>query len=149
MHESIAQSLRRLRTDAVDILFLHASRDDLRVLDETAALETLVAAKERGDTRTIGFSGYTPAGFRRALPWCDAIMVVYHPDDTALGNVIDEAADKGVTVIVKKGLASGRLAGPDAIRFILSNANVASVAIGSLSVKHMADNLRAAREVRP
>jgi aryl-alcohol dehydrogenase-like predicted oxidoreductase len=76
-------------------------------------------------------------------------MVTYHPQDTGLQAVMGEAAARGVRVVVKKGLASGRLSAPEAIGWILAQDCVASVVIGSLSLDHMKENLRAACESRP
>jgi len=149
MRRSIDESLRRLRTDAVDLLWLHSSRDDVHVLETTDAAEVLNEAKRSGHARHIGFSGYTIEAFRKALPWCDAVMVAYHPQDRALMEVVREAAARGVTVVVKKGLASGKLPASETIRSVLADRHVASIVVGSLDLGHMLENVRAAREVRP
>lgn len=148
VRESVHSSHRRLRTDAVDLLLVHSSRDDERVLRETDVVETLISLRREGLTRRIGFSGYTPEANRAALTWADAIMVSYHPQDAALAPVMADAAAKGVMVMVKKGLGSGRTAPRDAIPAILRNPAVTSIVIGSLSLEHMGENLRIARTVR-
>jgi len=148
MTASIEESLRRLRTDAVDLLWLHSSRDDVRVLRETDAAEVMAEAKRAGWARQIGLSGYTAEGFRAAFAWCDAVMVEYHAAERGLAEVMHDAASRGVVVIVKKGLASGRVSGAEGIRFLLSNKDVKSVVVGSLSLGHMEENVAAAREVR-
>jgi len=145
---SVEQSLRRLRTDAIDLLLIHSSGDDLRVLRETDVVETLENLREQGVTRGIGFSGYTLEANRAALAWADAIMVCYHPDDASLAPVLDEAGAKGVAVIVKKGLASGRIPPAQAIPWILRNPAVSSVVVGSLNLDHLRENLQLAREAR-
>jgi aryl-alcohol dehydrogenase-like predicted oxidoreductase len=149
MKRSIQESLRRLQTDAVDLLWLHASRDDVQVLRNTDAVEAMIEAKRAGMTRFIGLSGYTAEGFRAARAWCDAVMVAYHAEDVALAGIMREAASDGVVVIVKKGLASGRLSAAEAIRFVLGNGDVTSVVVGSLDLHHMEENLRAAQHARP
>jgi aryl-alcohol dehydrogenase-like predicted oxidoreductase len=148
MTASIEESLRRLRTECVDLLWLHSSKDDMRVLRKTDAVEVTVEARRRGWAKHIGLSGYTAAGFRAAFDWCDAVMATYHAEDRALAEVMREAAMRGITVIVKKGLASGRLSGPEGIRFVLSNKDVKSVVVGSLRLEHMEENVAAAREVK-
>jgi aryl-alcohol dehydrogenase-like predicted oxidoreductase len=57
--QSIERSLRRLRTDRVDLLQLHScSEDELRQGDVVDALRH---AREKGYTRYIGYSGDGPA----------------------------------------------------------------------------------------
>jgi aryl-alcohol dehydrogenase-like predicted oxidoreductase len=141
---SLERSLRRLRTDAVDIVFVHASRDDLAILDETDIVETLQAAKQRGLTRLIGWSGKTVAAEQRALAWADALMVEYHVDDTSHAEILDAAHARGVAVIIKKGLASGRLSPAQAIPFVLAHPGVSSLVVGGLSLDHLRDNVRTA-----
>lgn len=148
IRNSIEQSLRRLRTDVLDIVFIHAPRGDLAVIEEADTVGALLAERERGLIRAVGFSGYTGAAFLKAIVWADALMLEYHPDDRSLEPVIAEAAAKSKMVIVKKGLASGRIAGVQAIRFALANPGVTSLVIGSLSLPHMAENVTIARAVR-
>lgn len=148
MEESVGNSLKRLRTDVLDLLFLHSSRDDVRVLQETDAVETLMRLREKGLVRGIGVSGYTAEAFRRSFDWADAIMVAYHPDDAAMAPVMDEAAKRGISVIVKKALGSGRVPPRDAIPFALGNPAVACVVVGSLRLDHMRENLRIAETVQ-
>ncbi len=145
---SIEQSLRRLRTDVLDIVFIHAPRNDLAVLNDTEVVNTLLSLRDRGDVRAVGFSGYTAEAFRTAIEWVDALMLEYQPEDRALEPVIAEAALGGKFVIVKKGLASGRIAGNQPIEFVLSNAGVTSLVIGSLNLQHMAKNVEIAQSVR-
>ncbi len=145
---SIERSLQRLRTDFLDYVFIHASRDDVRVLDDSDVASTLVACRDEGLVRRIGFSGYSAEAFRASLGWADAIMVEYHRESRSLESVMAEAAAGGVEVVVKKGLASGRLAAADAVRFVLSNADVTSLVIGGLNIEHIRENCRVAAEVR-
>ena len=81
------------------------------------------------------------AGAMLALDWADAVMVEYHADDTSHESVIAEAASRGVGVIVKKALASGRLDPAAAIRFVTSNPHVATAVIGTRSIEHLRANI--------
>ncbi len=146
---SVKTSLRRLRTNVLDLVFIHAPREDVQVLKTTEVVTTLMQLREKGVIRGIGLSGHTMAGFRATLPWADAIMVTYNPDDPSLASVIAEAAARNILVIAKKGLGAGRLSPAKALPWILRNPAVTSVVIGSLSLEHMRDNLRIAQEARP
>lgn len=142
---SVERSLRRLRTEAVDVVFVHAHRDDLAILDHTEVVETLVELRQRGLTRAIGWSGKTVAAESRALAWADVLMIEYHLDEVSHADIITQAQAAGVGVLVKKGLASGRLPAATAIPFVLEQPGVASVIVGGLDLAHMAANVASAR----
>jgi aryl-alcohol dehydrogenase-like predicted oxidoreductase len=146
--KTVEASLRRLRTEVLDLVFIHADRDDVRIVQQTEVVPTLVSLRDAGLVRGIGLSGHTVEGFRAALPWADAIMITYHRDDDTLAPVIDEAHRRGLAVIVKKGLASGRLPAAEALSFVLGNPAVTSVVVGSLSLDHLREDLRIAEQGR-
>ncbi len=148
VRKSVETSLRRLRADVLDLVFIHSSRDDLRVVEHTDAAPTLMSLRDAGLIRGIGLSGYTAEGFRAALPWSDAVMVEYHGDHMILASVIEEANKQGTIVIVKKALASGRLSPSQALAFVLGNPAVTSIVVGSLSLDHIRENLEITRTVR-
>lgn len=137
---SIADSLRKLRTEVLDIVFVHSNGDDLTIQQQTDVVPTLQKLKHLGYVRTIGFSGKTPAGAAVALDWADVVMVEYHLNDTSHADVIAAAASRGIGVVVKKGLASGHLPPTDALRFVLANPHVASVIVGGLNLEHLRAN---------
>jgi aryl-alcohol dehydrogenase-like predicted oxidoreductase len=148
LRQSVRESARRLRTDVLDLVFLHAHQADLMILDETESVDTLRAMKEEGLIRAIGFSGKSTAAARRALAWADVVMVEYHVDDRSHADVIAEAAHAGIGVVVKKGLASGRLDAATATAFVLGTPGVNSLVIGSLSIDHIRENIRYAAAAR-
>jgi len=138
---SVRRSLARLRTDAVDFLFIHSDGDDLRILDRTDAVETFLELRRQGLARFIGLSAKTPEGARRSLQWADAVMLEYHPQNTAMEPVIAEAAAAGIAVFVKKPLASGRIAPAAAIPFLLKNPGVSTIVVGGLNIDHLRQNI--------
>jgi aryl-alcohol dehydrogenase-like predicted oxidoreductase len=146
VERSLQRSLDRLKTDVLDIVFIHSNGDDLHILSDTDVVAVLHEWRDRGAIRAIGLSGKTVAGARAALSWADAIMVEYHLDDRSQAEVITEAAAQGVGVFVKKGLASGRLPPADAIRFVVETAGVTSLIVGGLSLDHFAVNWQTAVE---
>ncbi len=145
---SVDRSLSRLRTDRLDVVFVHSDGDDQAILDTGDALDVLVRRRDRGDIRSIGFSGKTVEGHLAAIATgvVDCLMVEYHELDPTQGPVLKTAADSGVGVLVKKGLASGRLTPETAIPFCLSGPAVASIVIGSLRRDNLARNLEIARD---
>ena len=145
---SLQRSLERLRTDVLDVVFIHSNGEDERLQLETDVVPVLQEWKAAGRIRAIGLSGKTVDGARLALEWADALMVEYHLDDRSHADAITTAAERGVAVFVKKGLASGKLPPDDALRFALSHPGVTSVIVGGLNLEHFAANWRTAIEAR-
>ena len=74
LRESVEASLRRLRTDYLDIVLIHSDGRDAEILRRSDALETLHALKREGKVRASGFSHKTEEGGRLALSRCDVLM---------------------------------------------------------------------------
>lgn len=141
VRESVAGSLRRLKTDVLDVVCVHAPAADVEVLQQTDVVQTLCELRQSGAIRAIGFSGKTVAGAELALDWADVLMVEYHLQDQSHAAVIAEAARRGVGVLVKKGLASGQLPAQAAIPFVVRTAGVSGLVVGGLSLRHLAENV--------
>jgi aryl-alcohol dehydrogenase-like predicted oxidoreductase len=138
---SVERSLVRLHTDILDVVFIHSNGDDLEIQRNTGAVAALADLKQRGFIRAIGLSGKTEAGARLALDWADVLMVEYHFEDQSHAGLIATAAERGVGVAVKKGLASGRLPAAKGIEFVLSNPGIANLVIGGLNIDHLRSNV--------
>jgi aryl-alcohol dehydrogenase-like predicted oxidoreductase len=141
---SVMRSLERLHAEVIDVLLLHSDGRDLWIQNETDAVSILCDLKRRGLVRAIGLSGKTVEGARRALEWADVLMVEYHLEDRSHEGLIVEAADRGIGIVVKKGLASGHLAPRDAIAFVLANPHVSTLIVGGLSLAHFRENVQVA-----
>ena len=143
VHASIARSLERLQTDCLDLVHVHSDGSDQAILDDGSTVSALKEAQDRGEIRFLGFSGKTTKGNLQAVRSgdFDVIMVEYHPLDASQAPVIDAAAENGVGVLIKKGLASGRLSPSEAIPFCLDHPGVTSVVVGSLELAHLEDDL--------
>ncbi len=146
IRRSVECSLRRLRRDALDLVFIHAHGDDVAIQRDTEAVPTLQGLKRAGLIRAIGLSGKTVAGAEHALTWADALMVEYHERDASHAGVIAAAAARGVGVVVKKGLASGHLPAAEAIRYVLGNPHVTSLVVGGLDLEHVEANVQTAAQ---
>jgi len=139
---SLRNSLANLRTDVLDMVLIHAPGDDVRVLTETPVVEVLQEHKAAGTIRAIGFSGKTTEAAQLALAWADVLMVEYHLNDTSHRSIIEQAGQRSIGVVVKKGLAAGRLSPEEAIPFVLNTPGVNSLVIGGLSLAHIEANAR-------
>jgi aryl-alcohol dehydrogenase-like predicted oxidoreductase len=146
---SLERSRMRLRAERIDLVFVHSDGRDEVALATGPALEVLRSAQDRGLVGWVGFSGKTLEGFRAALAArYDALMVEYHPLDATMAPILDEAARSGVGVVIKKPLASGRVAPAEAIPFGLAAPAVASLAIGGLRLDRFAEHVRLAEAYR-
>ncbi len=143
IEHSIHRSLQRLRTEVLDMVFIHASGDDLAILDQSDAVSTLLRLREAGLVRQIGLSAKTVAGARASLDWADVVMVEYHLEDRSAESVIAAASEAGIGVVVKKALASGKLPANEGLQFVLSNPGVSTTVVGTLNLDHMRANLAA------
>ncbi len=139
-YDFTADGLERLKTEALDVLFLHSDGRDLWIQNETDAVPILCDLKARGIVRAIGLSGKSVDGARRALEWADVLMVEYHLQDRSHEDLMAEAAGRGVGIVVKKGLASGHLPTHEAVRFVLANPQVSTLVVGGLSLAHFREN---------
>ncbi|MEM7680317.1 MAG: aldo/keto reductase [Planctomycetota bacterium] len=142
---SLDTSRKRLRSDVIDLVLIHSDGNDQAIQNEGACVEALQEARQRGWVKQIGLSGKTVGGARQALAWADVLMIPLSPDDTSHLPVAAEAAEHGVGVLVKKGLGSGRLSAEQAIPWLMQQPGVTAAVVGSLSIEHMAENLRLAR----
>ena len=147
--DSVTTSLRRLNTEVLDLVLIHSNGQDQQILNQTGVVETLLALRDQGIVRAVGFSGKTVEGAMAVLGWADVIMVEYHIDDTSHAAAIETAAKNDVGVVVKKGLASGRLPADEAVRFVLNNNAAISLVIGGLNIDHLRANVEVASQVRP
>lgn len=148
---SIETSLRRLRREQLDVVLLHSDGDDLRIIEQEAAIETLITLRDAGLIRALGLSSKTVAGGLWSIEHLDCVMATLNPLAQQELPVFQAAADAGKGVLVKKALQSGHGAGAngvrDALQLAFKTAGTASVVIGTLSQKHLRDNLTTASEI--
>jgi aryl-alcohol dehydrogenase-like predicted oxidoreductase len=106
LEQSIARSLARLRTDHVDLLQLHSCpEDELRRGDVLAVLER---ARERGQTRFVGYSGDNGAAvYAISTGRFDVLQTSINvADHEALRLTLPAARAANVGVIAKRPIAN-------------------------------------------
>ncbi|MGI8819861.1 MAG: aldo/keto reductase [Chthoniobacterales bacterium] len=104
--ESIERSLRRLKTECLDLVQLHSCSE--AVLKKGAASEALQTARDRGYTRYIGYSGDSLAArFAVDSGIFDTLQTsISIADQEPLDLTIPEAQKRGMGVIAKRPIAN-------------------------------------------
>jgi aryl-alcohol dehydrogenase-like predicted oxidoreductase len=134
---STEESLRRLRTDHIDVLLLHSNGRDLEILTQTDALEALDRLKKSGKVRAAGISAKTEEGIARACETLDVVMAPFNEKETSLADALKNAHDRGLGVLAIKGLYSGHLEAPRAIEFVLKQPFIDSLILGTINPAHL------------
>ncbi len=103
---SLARSLKRMRTDYVDLLQFHSC--DAETLRDDALIAALARTREQGLARAIGYSGDGPAARAAiALGVFDTLQIsVNLADQEALERALPEAAARDMGVIAKRPIAN-------------------------------------------
>lgn len=104
--ETIENSLRRLKTDYLDIAQLHSC--DKEILRRGESIEALLRAQEKGYTRYIGYSGDNEAArYALELGVFDSLQTsVSVADQTPIDGNIKLASEKNIGVIAKRPIAN-------------------------------------------
>lgn len=113
---SIDESLRKLQTDYVDLLQIHSGSRE--VIEKGETLAAMREAQAAGKVRFIGLSCGKDAALAALQSGdYDTIQISYNVLDRQMEQtVLPLAQEKNVGVIIKDGLAAGRLlAAPDAL----------------------------------
>jgi aryl-alcohol dehydrogenase-like predicted oxidoreductase len=169
---NIEQSLRRLRTDYIDVLQLHSC--DEETLRRGEVINVLRAARDSGKVRYIGYTGEGRAVlYALRSGEFDAVQVsVNVADQSAFELILPLAAECGVGVIAKRPIANGlwrQKERPDdpndqaywdrlqklqyafilgksdfemALRFTLSVRGVHTAIVGTTNPEHLHQNIR-------
>ena len=141
---SVANSLRRLRTDYLDLLLLHADESGVAAIEAAGGFRALRRLRRQGVVRAIGFSGKNVADGRAAMTRSDVLMCTVNASYRQELPVLAECAAAGVGVLIKKPLASGLEKAPEqAIANALALPGITSVVVGTLSCEHLAANAAA------
>lgn len=166
----VEQSLRRLRTDRLDLLQLHIS-PALEVLQRDGVVETLIALRDEGKIVAFGVSSTLPAiDDHLDIKEFSAFQVPFSALERDLESRIELAGQRGFGIIVRGGVAQagkrekttadGRpvtwadtgldeLRDGDSeqaflLRYAISTPGVSTIIAGTADPQHVRDNVRAA-----
>ena len=113
----LEESLKRLKTDQVDLWQVHAVRnpDDVDERVDQGVFDVMNEAKESGKTRWIGFTGHTsPSAHQRVLNKSDIFDACQLPVnltdvsyESFIEGVIPTLVERNIGVIGMKSLANG------------------------------------------
>ncbi|MFC2144228.1 aldo/keto reductase [Acidobacteriota bacterium] len=154
LFQQLEISLERLRTDYIDILYLHSCYSPAMATYEPL-MSALVKAKEQGKARFIGVSTHSdePNVIRAAVDAgvYDVVLTSYnylqdHKD--AVGEAIAYAAGKGVGVVAMKTQGGKRLNQQEgveinhqaALKWVFSNPHVCTAIPGMTTFEQMDSN---------
>jgi aryl-alcohol dehydrogenase-like predicted oxidoreductase len=150
---SVERSLRRLRTDYLDLVLIHSDGEDEKILTQTDALDTLIQLKREGWIRAHGISSKTVAGGVLAAELMDAVMLTYNQQQPEELEVINACAKSGTGVLLKKVFASGQVCHhtppgaqkqiQSALEFALKPQAVSSAVLGTINPQHLRENVLA------
>lgn len=159
------ESLKRLRTDHLDLWQLHDLRtqDDLReIFGKGGALEALIQARAEGRVRFLGLTGHHDPqilldGMKRFA--FDTVLVALNAADvhrlSFIKTVLPEAQRQNMAVIGMKTCAQGALLEggtltmDEAAGYVLSLPGVSHLIIGCKTEAEVDDNARIARAFKP
>ena len=148
--KSVERSLKRLKTDCIDIILVHSDGSDLDIIQNQKTLETLAKIKAKGHIRSFGMSTKSLEGARLALDLCDVLMVTYNSKETQDREIIQAAHEKNKGILIKKGLLSGHLTKLQdknpvdyCIQFIFQEPGVTGLIAGTINPEHLKQNVKA------
>jgi aryl-alcohol dehydrogenase-like predicted oxidoreductase len=106
----VEQSLRRLRTDRLDLVQVHMS-PTRHEMEQDGTLEELVRLRQEGKLRFIGMSGILPnLPDHIEMGVFDVFQIPYSALQRDHEDLISHAADTGAGVLVRGGAARGTAA---------------------------------------
>ena len=153
VRQTVENTLRKLRTDYLDMVLIHSHGDDMQIIQQEPVIETLLQLKQKGVIRAIGMSTKTTQGSLWTVQHLDVVMAVRNPIDHTDDAALDLAAELRKGVIIKKGLQSGHAdksaggAGIDqAIQYVFSHPAVSSLIVGTINPRHLQENIELVKQ---
>jgi aryl-alcohol dehydrogenase-like predicted oxidoreductase len=149
--KSVERSLRRLKTEVIDLVLVHSDGSEMRIMKEMGTLEALSELKSAGLIRAYGMSTKSVAGGLAAAEECDVVMLTYNLVQREESAVLDACARLKKGALIKKVLASGHLPADGqnpvqaSMELIFSHPGTSSAIVGTITPAHLEANVMAAR----
>ncbi|MBV8054665.1 MAG: aldo/keto reductase [Deltaproteobacteria bacterium] len=103
----VEQSLRRMKTDYLDLVQFHRSLTR-RQFEEQGALEAALALKKAGKVRLVGVSGTLPQLAEQIeMGVFDAFQIPYSALQREHEEIVAQASEAGAGIIIRGGVARG------------------------------------------
>jgi aryl-alcohol dehydrogenase-like predicted oxidoreductase len=165
----VEQSLRRMKTDHLDVVQFHSSPSK-RILEENGAVDALLELKDAGKVRFIGMSGTFPhLRDHIAMGVFDVFQIPYSAVEREHEAAITAASEAGAGIVIRGGAAKGApapekrtgmqwsrwahvalddlLRGMTPVEFVLrftfSHPDMDTTIVGTVNPAHLAGNLAA------
>jgi len=159
----IEESLKRLQTDHLDMLKIHAvasTEDVSNICKKGGVLDLFTKMKDEKVTRFIGFSGHGDANALRQMVntgrFDSMLFAMNHYDankENRQGIVIPAAKEKGMGIMLMKTIRPKEtipgLEAKELVRFALSLDGPSGIAVGMDSKKVVDSNLNLLRNFKP
>ena len=163
----INQSLKRMKTDHLDLVQLHSSPSK-NVIEENDVIQTLLEIKKEGKVRFIGSSSVLPSlADHVKMKKFDAFQIPYSALDREHETWITNAFESGAGTIIRGGVSKGEFGGNKEwenfskanlddlldegesrtsflLRFTLSHPELNTTIVGTKNPEHFKENLKTA-----
>jgi aryl-alcohol dehydrogenase-like predicted oxidoreductase len=168
LRKSVERSLRRLRTDYLDIVLIHSDGNDEHLIHHHQVLHTLSELKREGWIRAFGMSTKTVEGSLICAQEADVVMATFDPAQESDRALMQSCATHKTGVLLKKIFNSGHLLTDEPARadtpndkikkngksinaiieqqmkVIFAQTAVNSAIIGTLNCQHLRSNVQCA-----
>lgn len=167
LRKSVERSLRRLRTDYLDLVLIHSDGNDEYLIHHHQVLHTLSELKRAGWIRAFGMSTKTLEGGLICAQEADVVMTTFDPAQDDDRTLMQNCATHNAGVLLKKIFNSGHLLvnSPNAdaqdnknrqdakpittlieqqMKVIFAQSAVNSAIIGTLNCQHLRSNVQCA-----
>jgi aryl-alcohol dehydrogenase-like predicted oxidoreductase len=155
----VEQSLRRLRTDYLDVVQFHASPSPA-VLHDEGALDALLELQRRGKVRFVGMSGTLPnLPDQIQMGVFDVFQIPYSAVQSDHEDLVSRAVAAGAGTVIRGGAAKGTWAGDElddlldgatrtefVLRLTLSHPDLHTTIVGTIDPAHLEANVAVARQ---